>query len=98
MKDSILEGRFLDTVGSLTCSNLSLFLTCCATKREASIVFSISRYVGFSNVGLTSPQQFGLKSLMPGLKSSSSPLEDNGNGSAGRGGSPKRDGGSAGKR
>lgn len=79
----------------LTCSNLSLFLTCCATKREASIVFSISRYDGFSNVGLTSPQQFGLKSLMPGLKSSSSPLDDNGNGSAGSGGSPKRDGGSA---
>jgi hypothetical protein len=78
----------------LTFSNLSLFLTCCATKREASIVFSISRYDGFSNVGLTSPQQFGLKSLIPGLKSSSSPL-DSGNGSAGNGGSPKRDGGSA---
>lgn len=79
----------------LTCSNLSLFLTCCATNREASIVFSISRYVGFSNDGLTSPQQFGLKSWMPGLKSSSSPLDDSGNGSAGSGGSPKRDGGSA---
>lgn len=79
---------------TLTCSNLSLFLTCWATKREASIVFSISRYDGFSNVGLTSPQQFGLKSLIPGLKSSSSPL-DSGNGSAGNGGSPKRDGGSA---
>jgi hypothetical protein len=78
----------------LTCSNLSLFLTCCATKRDASIVFSISRYDGFSNVGLTSPQQFGLKSLIPGLKSSSSPL-DNGNGSAGSGGSPKREGGNA---
>lgn len=80
----------------LTFSNLSLFFTCCATKREASIVFSISRYDGFSNVGLTSPQQLGLKSLIPipGLKSSSSPL-DNGNGSAGSGGSPNRDGGSA---
>lgn len=78
----------------LTLSNLSLFLTCCATKRDASIVFSISRYVGFSNVGLTSPQQFGLMSLSPGLKSSSSPL-DNGSGSAGKGGSPKRDGGRA---
>lgn len=33
-------------------------------------------------------------SLIPGLKSSSSPL-DNGNGSAGKGGSPNRDGGRA---
>lgn len=32
--------------------------------------------------------------MIPGLKSSSSPL-DSGNGSAGNGGSPKRDGGSA---
>lgn len=79
----------------LTLSNLSLFLTCCATNRDASIVFSISRYIGLlSNVGLTSPQQLGLKSLIPGLKSSSSPL-DKGNGSAGNGGSPNRDGGKA---
>ena len=81
----------------LTLSNLSLFLTCCATKRDASIVFSISRYVGFSKVGLASPQQFGLMSLIPGLKSSSSPPDSGGIGSAGNGGSPKRDGGRAAK-
>lgn len=71
----------------LTLSNLSLFRTCWATNRDASMAFSISRIIGFSNVGLRSGQHVGLRSsLLVGLKRSSSPP---GNGSAGSGGSPK---------
>lgn len=75
---------------SLTLSNLSLFLTCCAINREPSIVFSISRMYGLSKVGLKSAgQQPGLISPLPdGLKRSSSAP---GSGSAeGRGGPPKQ--------
>lgn len=74
----------------LTLSNLSLFRMCCATKRVPSIVFSTSRNVGLSNVGLmpSTKQHDGLKSPFPvGLNSSSSPP---GNGNAGNGGSPKQ--------
>lgn len=73
----------------LTLSNLSLFRMCCATKRVPSIVFSTSRNIGLSNVGLmpSTTQHDGLKSPLPvGLNSSSSPP---GNGNAGNGGSPK---------
>lgn len=63
---------------------------CCATKRVPSIVFSTSRSVGLSNVGLmpSTTQHDGLSSPFPvGLNSSSSPP---GNGNAGNGGSPKQ--------
>lgn len=69
---------------------MSLFRMCCATKRVPSIVFSTSRNVGFSNVGLmpSTTQHDGLRSPFPaGLNSSSSPP---GNGKAGNGGSPKQ--------